>query len=130
MSTALYKQVNGDPTTDSGSFVDIEGLSFTLPEATSDTNSALVTLNVPSPYADGGTSNGISYQIDANGSSQVTGTWTNQTSQNGRSPFTMVIMIPLSKIGSQFVQAQWLAVRGGTAHLGGSATLTALLVNV
>ena len=128
MSTALYKQVTGDPTNTSGSFVDIEGLSFTLPAATSDANSALVTLNVPSPYADGGSSNGISYQIDSNGASQVTGSWTNQTSQNGRSPFTMVTLIPLNS-SSQFVQAQWQSVRGGTAHLGGSATLTALLVN-
>jgi hypothetical protein len=129
MGTALYRQLDGDPTTTSGSFVDIEELNFTLPAGTSDSNAALVTLNVHQPYADGGTSNGISYQIDVNGSSKAVGTWTNQNSQDGRSPFTMVTMIPLNG-GSQFVQAQWLAVRGGTAHLGGSANLSAVLVQI
>jgi hypothetical protein len=38
-------------------------------------------------------------------------------------------MVPLNG-GTQFVEAQWLAVRGGTAHLGGSASLSAVLVQV
>jgi hypothetical protein len=129
MANALFKQVTGDPTTTSGSFTDIEGLSFTLPAAQQDYNSALVTLNVPQPYVDGGSSNGISYQIDVNGASQIVGTWTNESSQNGRSPFTLVTMVPLNG-GSQFVEAQWLSVRGGTAHLGGSASLSATLVQI
>jgi hypothetical protein len=128
MSTALYKQVAGDPTTTSGSYVNIEGLNFTLPHATPGFNAALVTVNIPQPYADGGTSNGIQYQIDVNGASKANGMWTNQTSQNGRSPFTMVALVPLTS-ATQFVQAQWLAVRNGTAHLGGSASMSALLVD-
>lgn len=129
MSKALYKQVNGDPTTKSGSYVDIEGLNFSLPPAAAGFNSALVTLNVPQPFAEGGTSNGIEYQIDVNGASKVKGAWTNGTSQNGRSPFTMVALIPLTAI-AQSVKAQWLAVRNGTAHLGGSASMSAVYVDV
>lgn len=129
MSKALYKQVDGDPTTKSGSYVDIEGLNFTLPAKADGFNSALVTLNVPQPYAEGGNANGIEYQIDVNGASKVKGAWTNGTSQNGRSPFTMVVMVPLTAI-AQIVKAQWLAVREGTAHLGGSASLSAVCVNV
>jgi hypothetical protein len=129
MSKALYKQVDGDPTTKSGSFVDIAGLDFTLPQAAAGFNSALVTLNVPQPYAEGGSANGIEYQIDVNGASKVKGAWTNGTSQNGRSPFTMVAMVPLTQ-APQVVKAQWLAVREGTAHLGGSASMSAVCVDV
>ena len=127
MATAIYKQVTGNQTTTSGSYVDIEGLLFKLPAASSDYNSALVTLNVPEPYATGGESNGIQYQIDVDGSSQIVGALTNQESQNGRSPFTMVTLIPLTG-SQQHVQAQWLGVRGTTAHLGSSASLTGILV--
>ena len=129
MANALFIQVTGDPTTTSGSFTDIEGLNFTLPGSGPDSNAALITLNVPQPYAEGGEANGISYQIDVNGRSQIVGTSTSQNSQNGRSPFTMVTMVPLNG-GSQFIQAQWLAVRGATAHLGGSASLSATLVQI
>lgn len=128
MSNALYKQVT-DQTTTSGNFVDIEGLSFYLPQAQTGANAALVTLNVPQPYVNDGTSNGIIYQIDVSGVSQATGSWTNQNSQNGRSPFTLVTLIPLNG-GPQYVQAQWGAVRGATAYLGGSASLSAILVQV
>lgn len=129
MTTALFKQVTGDPTTNSGSFTEIEDLNLVLPAQT-DSNAALVTLNVPQPYAVGGESNGISYQLDVDGHSQITGTWTNQNSQDGRSPFTLVTLVPLKSGSSQFLEAQWLAVRGGTAHLGGSASLSAVLVQV
>lgn len=129
MSTGLFKQINGDPTTTSGSYTDIENLNLILP-AQADSNAALVTLNIPQPYADGGDSNGIAYQIDVDGSSQITGAWTNQSSQNGRSPFTLVTMVPLKSGATQFVQAQWSAVRGATAHLGGSASLSAVLVQL
>lgn len=129
MPNAFFTQASTDQTTNSGTFGDIEGLSFTLPAAQPEYNAALVTLNVSQPYVDGGDSNGISYQIDANGVSQATGAWSNQTSQNGRSPFTLVAKVPLTS-GSQFLQAQWLSVRGGTAHLGGSASLSAVLVQL
>lgn len=129
MSTALFRQVTGDPTTNSGSYTDIEDLNLILPAQT-DSNAALVTLNVPQPFADGGESNGIAYQIDVDGRSQITGTWTNQSSQNGRSPFTLVTMVPLKSGSTQFLQAQWSAVRGATVHLGGSASLSAILVQI
>ena len=127
MATAVFKQVTGDQTTTSGSYVDIEGLFLKLPAASNDFNSALVTLNVPEPYGEAGESNGIQYQIDVDGSSQIVGAFTNQTSQNGRSPFTMVAQIPLTG-AQQHVQAQWLGVRGTTAHLGSSASLTGIVV--
>jgi hypothetical protein len=129
MASLLWKQISRDPITNGGSFVDIEGLNLQLPPSTTAANAALITLNLSQPYADGGSSNGIAYQIDVNGSSVIIGSWANGTSQNGRSPFTMITLVKLTA-NQQFVQAQWAGVRGTTAHLGSSASLSALLVQV
>jgi hypothetical protein len=126
--TAFFKQVTVDQETTIDGFTDIEGLCVKLPPASSQLNAALVTLNVSEPYVEGGVSNGIRYQIDVDGHSQVVGAFTNGTSQDGRSPFTMVTLIPLTS-SQQHVQAQWLALKGATAHLGSSASLSGVFVS-
>lgn len=130
MSTALFTWTdNVNQSTTSGEFVNITGLTFSLPQATNDSNTAIVTLNVTQPYVEGGTDNGIRYRIIANDRELVTGTITNQPSQNGRSPITLVTMVSLTQ-SSQPVQAQWAAVRGATARLGGQASLSAILAQL
>jgi hypothetical protein len=126
MTKIIYQQVNGDPTTTSSALVDIEGLNLKLPPKTSDTNNSLLIMNIPLPYGEGGDSNGIDYQIDVDGKSVAFGSFTHQVSSNGRSPMTLIASVPLTN-SQQHVQGQWAGVRGTTAHLGGSASLTAIL---
>lgn len=129
MINALWKQILSDTTTNSANYVNIPDLNFLLPPSSTNFNAALVTLNLPRPYATEGKSNGIGYQINVNGKGVLEGAWTNLNSQDGRSPFTMAMLVHL-RHDQQLVEIQWLAVRGATAHLGGSASLSAILVRV
>lgn len=132
MSTALFAWAsNSYQSTTSAEFVDIEGLSFPLPLAGADFNAAIVTLNVTQPYAENGTDNGIRYGITGGDGNKVlvAGEFSNQPSQSGRSPITLVTMIPLTHF-PQSARAQWAAVRGATARLDGQASLSAVLVNI
>jgi hypothetical protein len=125
MTNIIYKQVNGDQTTSGSNYSDIEGLSIRLPAKTSYKNS-LITMNIPRPWGEGGDNNGINYQIDVDGKSVVEGSFTHVGSPNGRSPMTLIVSLPLTG-NQQFVQGQWLGVRNTKAHLGDSASLSAIL---
>lgn len=129
MATAVFTQINGPQQTDSVQYVDITGLFVTLPASDWQFSSAFVTLNLPAPYVlpDGSNpENGIGYQLVVQGTPILTGGWTNQVPQEGRSPFTMVANIPLTG-EPQNVQAQWSCF-GGVANLGNTASLSGVLV--
>jgi hypothetical protein len=53
MGSILYAQSSGTQQTQSGAWTPIPGLKLTLPDNSSGRNTAMVTLNVPNPYASG-----------------------------------------------------------------------------
>ena len=126
---ALYAQTSGKQTTNSGSFVPIPGLSFTIPEGVG--ASALVILNLPLPYATGNDYPGGNVGISVNGTvSSVVGGFTyneQAPASTGRIPTTLVVSVPLSQQGGQTVQAVWSGVRGSTVIIDSPATLSAIL---
>jgi hypothetical protein len=125
---ALYAQTTGTQKTNSGSFVPIPGLSFTLPEGVG--TAALVILNVPNPYASGNNFPGGTFGITVNGTvSQVQATFTyneQQPPSTGRVPTTLVVSVPLT-LTAQTVAAVWFGVRGSTVIIDTPATLSAIL---
>src|SRR5687767_15421809 len=96
---ALYAQTSGTQQTNSSTFVPIPGLTLTIPEGVG--SAALVTLNLPNPYASGNNFPGGFFGISVNGAvSPVVACFTssdqNPPNQNtGRSPTTLVISVPL-----------------------------------
>jgi Bc2l-C, N-terminal domain len=125
---ALYAQTSGTQQTNSGSFVPIPGLSFTIPEGVG--TAALVILNVPNPYASGNNFPGGTFGITVNGTvSQVQATFTyneQQPPSTGRVPTTLVVSVPLA-LTTQTVAAVWFGVRGSTVIIDTPATLSAIL---
>src|ERR1700753_2849695 len=95
----LYAQTDGKQhTTNNSSFTAIPGLSITLPEGVGTT--AVVTLNVPFPYATGNNNPGGTFGVSINGamSSVIAGFTYNeqQPPASGRVPTTLVVGIPLA----------------------------------
>lgn len=129
MSTAMFTSVDNDQSTGSEDFVNINDLEFILPQRADGLNAAIVTLSIAQPYVTGGTSSGILYQIIVDDESFVTGGFTNGTTQDGRSPVTLVGRLWLNE-NEHSVQAQWCATGGATAHLGGQASISAILVQL
>jgi hypothetical protein len=126
---ALYAQTTGNQQTNSGTFVPIPDLSITLPEGVG--TLAVVTLNVPNPYAVGKNFPGGTFGISVNGTVspvQATFTYNEAVPQaTGRIPTTLVVGVPLvPQKGGQTVQAVWFGVRGSTVHIDSPATLSAL----
>ena len=133
---ALYAQTTGNQQTNSGTFVPIPGLSITLPEGVG--TMAVVTLNVPNPYATGNNFPGGTFGISVDGKVspvQATFTYNEQVPvSTGRIPTTLVVGVELianttRKRGDpvgQTVQAVWFGVRGSTVHLDSPATLSAV----
>ena len=126
---ALYAQTSGTQQTNSGSFVPIPGLSFTIPEGVD--TSALVILNVPMPYSSGSNYPGGTFGISVNGTplGVVAGFTYNeqQPASTGRIPTTLVVSVPLVQTGPQTVAAVWAGVRGSTVIIDSPATLSAIL---
>jgi mannose-binding lectin len=124
---ALYAQTNGNHETNSGSWVPLPGLAITLPEGVG--TMAIVTLNVPNPYATGNDFPGGGFGIKVNGTLspvQAIFTYNEKTPQaTGRVPTTLVVGVPLTQEkGGQSVQAVWFGVRGSTVKIDSPATLS------
>jgi|SRR4051794_22606617 hypothetical protein len=124
---ALYAQTKGVLTTSSSSAAPIPGLSFTLPEGNGDT--AIITLNLPNPYAEGSDYPGAVLAIAVNGTRQApvaSFTYSDQVPPStNRMPTTLVVGVPLS-MNKQIVEAMWWGVRGSTVVLDTPATLSAV----
>ena len=122
---SLYAQTHGQLTTNSTSFVPIPGLTFQLPEGSGDT--AIVTLNLPQPYATGNNYPGGVFRIAINGAMLPVEASFSYAVQNGnnRIPTTLIVGVPLS-MSKQTVQAMWHNVRGSTVILDSPSTLSAI----
>lgn len=123
---ALYAQTSGTLSTNSGTFTPIQGLNLTIPEGVGTT--AIITLNVPNPYATGTDIPGGMFGVTINGKvSPVVASFTyNETpSSFGRIPTTLVVGIPLGN-AAQTIQAVWAGVRGSTVIIDSPASLSSV----
>lgn len=123
---ALYAQTSGTLSTNSSTFVAMHGLSVTIPEGVGTT--AIITLNVPNPYATGNDIPGGTFGVTVNGKlSPVVASFTyNETpSSFGRIPTTLVVGVPLSNI-VQTIQGVWAGVRGSNVIIDSPASLSAV----
>jgi hypothetical protein len=123
-----YAQTTGLLQTNSGNWTAIPGLALKLPEGVSDT--ALVILNVPNPYAQGNDFPGGVFGISVDGTIQApiaVFTYDSATPQSdGRRPTTLVVGVPLgTKV--QTVQAMWQNVRGSNVVIDSPASLSIVL---
>jgi hypothetical protein len=124
---ALYAQTSGNQSTNSGTMVPIPGLSFTLPEGAGTT--AIVTLNIPNPYAQGKDYPGGNFAIGVNGTPQAPYASFTYGIQNppstNRMPTTLVVGVPLAN-KQQTITGMWSGVRSSTVILDSPATLNAV----
>ncbi len=124
---AMYAQTAGSHQTTSPVFTPIAGLSITIPEGVG--TMAIVTLNVPFPFATGNDNPG-GFGIAINGvtSTVIAGFTYNekQPPSYGRIPTTLVVGVPLGS-KPQVIQALWQNVRGSTVNVDSPATLSAIL---
>jgi len=124
---ALYAQTAGTLSTNSSSFTPMKGLSLTIPEGVG--TIAMITLNVPNPYATGNENPGGTFGVTVNGAiSPVVACFTyNEAAPSsfGRVPTTLVVGIPLAN-AVQSIQAVWASVRGSNLIIDSPATLSAV----
>ena len=122
----LYAQTSGKQTTNSGTFVPIPGLKITIPGGVDTT--AIVVLNLPNPYAQGGDFPGGTLGISVNGTvSPVVASFTyneQKPQSDGRIPTTLVVGVPLAN-EPQTIVAVWSGVRGSTVVIDTPASLSA-----
>jgi hypothetical protein len=125
---AILYATTGGQQTNSGSFVPIPGLTLTLPGGVDTT--AIVTLNLPNPYATGNNYPGGTLGITVDGTLspvQAVFTYNEQVPPStGRIPTTLVVGVPLTQ-ATQTVQAVWFGVRGSTVITDSPSTLSAVL---
>jgi hypothetical protein len=122
---SVYKETSGMRSTNSSSFVPIRDLSIELPQGSGDL--AIVTLNVPYPYATGKDFPGCVFAISVDGKqlAPVAGFSYSVEQGNNRIPTTLVVGVPL-KMTKQTVQAMWQNIRGSSVMLDTPATLSAI----
>jgi hypothetical protein len=131
--TTLYAATAGLLSTNAGNWVGIPGLSFTLPAAAPGATNALVTLNVPNPYAKGNDFPGGYFGIAVNGAVLTNLACFTSNIQipsppnTGRSPTTLVVRIGLLNGNTQLVEAQWMSVRNSTVIMDTPSTLSAII---
>jgi hypothetical protein len=124
----LYAQSSGTHSTNSSSWTPIPGLALTIPEGVG--TIAIITLNVPNPFAQGNNFPGGNFGITVNGTpSSVVAvfTYNEQIPQStGRIPTTLVVGVPLGN-KPQAIVGVWSGIRGSTVNIDTPATLTAIL---
>ena len=121
-------QTSGLLQTNSGSYVPIPGLALTLPEGAG--VEAIITLNLPNPYATGNDYPGANLGISVDGrvqSNYACFTYgVPQPQSFNRMPTTLVVGVPLGPKPQQ-IEAVWAGVRGATVIIDSPASLTAFL---
>lgn len=125
----ISSQITSAPTMNSPQFVDIPGLTITLPAANPAQSVALVTLNVPHPYASGNDFPGLRFAINAAGTVVADGGFSYELQAPpsfGRTPITIVVRVPLTGF-TQTVKAQWVSVRNSTGHIDSFASISAIV---
>ena len=123
-----FAQTSGTHQTNAPVPTPIPGLSLVLPEGVED--SALVTLNLPNPYATGNNFPGGTFSISTNGTTlPAYATFTYGVQQPGsfnRMPTTLVVSIPLG-LKPQTILGLWQGVRGSTVILDSPSSLSAVI---
>jgi mannose-binding lectin len=125
----ISAQTSGNLSTNSSSWTPIPGLKLTLPMGVSD--SILLILNVPNPWATGNNYPGGNFGIQINGVLQAPyASFTyneQQPPSTGRIPTTLCAVVPLSGSTDLQAVAVWSGVRGSTVNLDSPATFTAVI---
>ena len=128
-TSVLSAQLDSPSKTTSNKFQNIKPLSLTLPCGNAIRKFALVILNVPKPYAKGNNNPGVAFRITANGEEMGTGEFTYDSKKPehfGRHPFTLIVRVELASSPTE-VNAQWASVRDSECHIGGFASISAIL---
>jgi hypothetical protein len=118
-------ETSGKLTTNSTTFVAMPGLAIQLPQGVGDM--AIVTLNLPQPYATGNDYPGGVFRISVDGNilnNEASFSYGTQNANN-RIPTTLVVGVPL-RTKNQTVQAMWHNVRGSTVIVDSPCTLSAI----
>jgi hypothetical protein len=132
-ATVAYVTIPGPLTTGSGNWENMTGLSLVLPTSSAGKTTALVTLNVPNPFASGTNFPGCNFAIKVNNAIAANQPFASFTSFEqapagfGRVPTTLVVVVPLSTSAPTTVQAAWQSIRGAIAKIDSPATLTAII---
>lgn len=128
MARIYWCPVSGDPT-HSGDFGDIPGLHIEIPPSTSRTH-ALLIFNLPQPYAEGTNYPGGAFRLLCDDTLLVEGCFTSSDkapSSSGRTPLTLTAKVDLSAGVQHRAEVHWAGIRGSRVHLGGSASLAAIV---
>ena len=124
----MYAQTSGTLTTNSSHLTPIPGLKLTLSEGVDVL--ALVTLNLPNPFAEGNDFPGALLGISVDGKvSPVQASFTYgeaRPASFNRMPTTLVVGVPLT-LKPQIVEALWQGVRGSTVIIDSPSTLSAVV---
>lgn len=131
MSAILYAETAGTISTNSGNWTNIPGLQFTLPAVSAGQTQALVTVNLPNPYATGSDNPGGYVGVSVNGSVLVSvGCFTTETKSpgnTGRIPTTLIVRVRLLNGNTQLITAVWQSVRGSNVVIDTPASLSAVI---
>lgn len=126
----LFASTAGTLNTSSGGWTPIPGLSFTLPPLSPSKKVALITLNVPNPYARGNDYPGGNFGISVNGAVLVPTAVFTYSLQNppnpGRCPTTLVVQVRLTA-NSQQIAAVWQSVRSSNVVMDTPSSLSAVI---
>jgi hypothetical protein len=131
-SKLLYAQTEpvDQKTTDQG-WADIKGLGIRLPATSAGHDRALITLNVPNPYATGTDAPAGDFGLMVNGSveaSMPTACFSYSTNGSARVPTTLVAEVMLGD-DSTHVQAVWKSIRNSTVIVDTPCSLSAVIGN-
>jgi hypothetical protein len=128
MAKILFRSVTGDPT-HQGDFGDIDGLALEF-AASPAKSQALLIFNLPQPYAEGTNFPGGVFRIRFDDKAVVEGCFTYSSAKPdsfGRMPLTLTASVTLEPGKAHRADVEWAGVRGSTVHLGGSASLAAVV---
>ncbi len=135
----LLVETTGQLQTTGSGFVPITGLEFTLPCAVPATPSqviaAVVTLDVPNPYATGTDTPGGCFAVFVNDQMiNVPACFTYDATipeHFGRKPTTLVVKINLPTSGPPLtIKGEWQALRGSVVNMDTTSTLSAVIAPV
>ncbi|MEX0447663.1 hypothetical protein [Xenorhabdus sp. SGI246] len=117
--------------TSSSNYVDIPGLKIDVSRYSHSPGlAALITLNVPTPYASGNNFPGGNFIIITDQGEQLAFggfTYSNKSPEAyGRMPFTLVASCSLASNVS-IIKAQWSNIRGSTVHIDSYASISAVI---
>ncbi|HEX8225801.1 MAG TPA: hypothetical protein VF605_18495 [Allosphingosinicella sp.] len=133
-SIILYAQTNPvHQTTNNAAFVDMAGLTLTLPAASATARHALLILDVPNPYAIGSNFPGANFRFKVNNVVDMTlpiACFTyfvqNLPGSSGRMPTNLVARVKLGSAATT-VQAVWQSVRSSKVIVDTPCSISAVL---